>query len=380
MLFAAPSRGRGRRPDQLLVGRPRRDCRRASAGSGKDAVYTVTSRSTPADRRRPARRRREHGPRARSPTSTRRRPIATERVRRSPTRITAGRADDLRQGPRDRSAGSRATRSTPSTRRSRRAASTSSTTSCSSRASVGASRSRAASSCSPAASASRPGSPPASCRASVTALSGRFVVRERDAHAWTEIYFPGVGWQGFDPTASVPLAGEARLERLVVRDRPRSHGGTRRRCSASCVGAVVAAPDLLAGIRRRLGPAALVGVRARSPGSNASARRAGRPREPAETPREYARGARDTCGDRPELAAVGDVIDRDAFSSGPADAQARAAAEAAAERPSLRRGARCRAAAEMPCGRGGAMRPRSRAATVAATVKGIPRGPYGGAT
>ena len=41
------------------------------------------------------------------------------------------------------------------------------------------------------------------------ALTGRFVVRERDAHAWAEIFFPGIGWQGFDPTASVPLAGDA---------------------------------------------------------------------------------------------------------------------------------------------------------------------------
>ena len=40
------------------------------------------------------------------------------------------------------------------------------------------------------------------------ALTGRFVVRERDAHAWAEIYFAGIGWQGFDPTASVPLAGD----------------------------------------------------------------------------------------------------------------------------------------------------------------------------
>ena len=36
-----------------------------------------------------------------------------------------------------------------------------------------------------------------------------YLVRAEDAHAWVEIWFPGLGWQGFDPTASVPLAGEA---------------------------------------------------------------------------------------------------------------------------------------------------------------------------
>lgn len=39
------------------------------------------------------------------------------------------------------------------------------------------------------------------------AVAGRFVVRERDAHAWAEVWFPEVGWVTFDPTASVPLAG-----------------------------------------------------------------------------------------------------------------------------------------------------------------------------
>ena len=36
-------------------------------------------------------------------------------------------------------------------------------------------------------------------------LGGEFTVRGKDAHAWVEVWFPGVGWQGFDPTASVPL-------------------------------------------------------------------------------------------------------------------------------------------------------------------------------
>lgn len=40
------------------------------------------------------------------------------------------------------------------------------------------------------------------------ALTGLYEVRASDAHSWAEVYFPGIGWQGFDPTAQVPLAGE----------------------------------------------------------------------------------------------------------------------------------------------------------------------------
>ena len=38
---------------------------------------------------------------------------------------------------------------------------------------------------------------------------GEWISRGSDAHAWAEVYFPGAGWQGFDPTANVPLAGDA---------------------------------------------------------------------------------------------------------------------------------------------------------------------------
>ncbi|MDP1795385.1 MAG: transglutaminaseTgpA domain-containing protein, partial [Acidimicrobiales bacterium] len=39
-------------------------------------------------------------------------------------------------------------------------------------------------------------------------FSGLYEVRASDAHAYTEVLFPGVGWQAFDPTAAVPLSGE----------------------------------------------------------------------------------------------------------------------------------------------------------------------------
>lgn len=41
--------------------------------------------------------------------------------------------------------------------------------------------------------------------------SKRFVVTEADAHSWVEVYFPGIGWVPFEPTASRPT-----LERTTV--------------------------------------------------------------------------------------------------------------------------------------------------------------------
>jgi transglutaminase-like putative cysteine protease len=42
-------------------------------------------------------------------------------------------------------------------------------------------------------------------------FTGLYEVKASDAHAWAEVWFPGVGWQIFDPTASVPLAGDGGL-------------------------------------------------------------------------------------------------------------------------------------------------------------------------
>jgi transglutaminase-like putative cysteine protease len=41
------------------------------------------------------------------------------------------------------------------------------------------------------------------------AIAGVWISRASDAHAWVEVRFPNYGWVAFDPTASVPLSGEA---------------------------------------------------------------------------------------------------------------------------------------------------------------------------
>jgi transglutaminase-like putative cysteine protease len=40
---------------------------------------------------------------------------------------------------------------------------------------------------------------------SIEDVPDAFYVRQRDAHAWPEVYFPGIGWVEFEPTVSQPL-------------------------------------------------------------------------------------------------------------------------------------------------------------------------------
>jgi transglutaminase-like putative cysteine protease len=82
------------------------------------------------------------------------------------------------------------------------------------------------------------------------ALTGRFVVRERDAHAWAEIYFTGVGWQGFDPTASVPLAGDVKSSGSWLADARRNAVPLSILAILIAV-IVVVAPEAVAARRRR---------------------------------------------------------------------------------------------------------------------------------
>jgi transglutaminase-like putative cysteine protease len=45
-------------------------------------------------------------------------------------------------------------------------------------------------------------------------LGGDYIVRASDAHSWVEVYFPGNGWQTFDPTPAVAGSSTSILTRL----------------------------------------------------------------------------------------------------------------------------------------------------------------------
>ena len=114
-------------------------------------------------------------------------------------------------------------------------------------------------------------------------ITDLYEVRAKDAHAWVQVWFPGYGWQSFDPTAVVPLANP-------------SPGGTALKdmgdalsglpwivlgIAGSGVGAVIGA------IRwRRSRPKTWDDAFARQ--IETAGRRSGRPRRPSETLAEYA--------------------------------------------------------------------------------------------
>jgi len=114
-------------------------------------------------------------------------------------------------------------------------------------------------------------------------ITDLYEVQARDAHAWVQVWFPGYGWQSFDPTAVVPDANP-------------SPGATLLRGTGHLLGTVpsiVAGSVLVLGIlgwltfgawrRRPAGPAEAVARRMERAGG-----RAGRRRAASETLSEYA--------------------------------------------------------------------------------------------
>ena len=115
-------------------------------------------------------------------------------------------------------------------------------------------------------------------------ITDLYQVHANDAHAWVQVWFPGYGWQDFDPTAAVPAE-------------PPSPGATALRDVGSALGRIPRVPVAVIVVAvglvvvlvrwRRARPATWAEqlcARARSVPAGARACRAGRPRRWPNTP------------------------------------------------------------------------------------------------
>lgn len=109
-------------------------------------------------------------------------------------------------------------------------------------------------------------------------ITDLYDVQADDAHAWVQVWFPGYGWQSFDPTAFVPLANPSPAAAL-------GHDLVSVAHQVPLVPtlAVLAAVTLAALVvrRRRRAPATWAGAITRA--LEDAARRAGLPMEPGES-------------------------------------------------------------------------------------------------
>jgi len=110
-----------------------------------------------------------------------------------------------------------------------------------------------------------------------------YEVRADDAHAWVQVWFPGYGWQSFDPTAVVPLANPS-PGTTALHDIGAAFARIPFVPVLAATFAVVLAAVLLRWRRTR--PRSWTERIARS--AERAGRRAGHPRQPAETLVEYA--------------------------------------------------------------------------------------------
>ena len=168
-------------------------------------------------------------------------------------------------------------------------------------------------------------------------FTGMYEVRASDAHAWAEVWFPGVGWQGFDPTADVPLAGDpgpqsaaaglAKYLNLSLPSLPAWVGpAVFGFAVVACV--VGAAVWLFIEWRRRRRLARRRWVTRFLDRVEIEGRARGRPRQPSQSAPEYIRHLGRSVLADPRLDSVADVVEREVFAGQPADEERRASAEA----------------------------------------------------
>jgi transglutaminase-like putative cysteine protease len=114
-------------------------------------------------------------------------------------------------------------------------------------------------------------------------ITDLYQVHANDAHAWVQVWFPGYGWEDFDPTASVPAASPS-PGATALRDVGRALS---RVPPVPVAGVLVVVGLVVVTVRwRRSRPPTWSARVARS--TERAGRRAGRPRRPSETLSEYA--------------------------------------------------------------------------------------------
>ena len=165
-------------------------------------------------------------------------------------------------------------------------------------------------------------------------FTGLYEVRASDAHAWAEVWFPGLGWQIFDPTASVPLAGDSGLAGagsglgafLSARIPDLGEVLPVLLVGAALVAAGFGGRALVRGRRRRRWRRERSWGEAWSDELEALGATVGRPRRESESLREYVLALRPVLPARGWSAAIA-TVEEDTFSGSPAAPERRAAAE-----------------------------------------------------
>lgn len=167
-------------------------------------------------------------------------------------------------------------------------------------------------------------------------FTGLYEVRAKDAHAWTEVYFPGYGWQSFDPTAQVPFAGEPQTDaaRAGLKDYLAKHLPDLSPPLIAALAVVILGVATFLAWRPIRAIVARLRARRRRSWAHLQLDRLdsigtalGREREPAETAHEYAAALNRTVLPDPRLATVADALVADAFSEGALDPDARVEVE-----------------------------------------------------
>jgi transglutaminase-like putative cysteine protease len=140
-------------------------------------------------------------------------------------------------------------------------------------------------------------------------ITDLYDVEARDAHAWVQVWFPGYGWESFDPTAVVPLANPSPGSALA---HDAAHALARVPWTVVALVLVVAAGVVAMGRRRVRRPRTWAEQAARS--IETAGRRAGRPRLGGETLSEYAAALDARAGDPSETwRALAAVVEASAY-------------------------------------------------------------------